>query len=336
MYGLPGNVDYPWSSSLQMKVMYNTSILSSNSGMAVRLIEGTGVRTFTNRFGASMSTSFILSSSAMNLLYINNPSPVDSVGLTLNLSSQVQLPGVGPSSLCSSFSLHNTTSGAVVEGGASSIDSRGQAYLSSIPGFPNVTIGASNVNSLAVLYSTCQAPITFTNGLRPPTQPSVSNGALHFSYSYTLSDGVTYLVQTNLSISTTSAFATAQDQLGNPYQILLNLTGSRHYTYLPTSASVISHVTFLNTTLRFYPYAVLSSAPGVYSINNAPYLDGEGLTFSISPASPANGLPPAAGAQQSTITVRVVTYNNSVTQLNEVAYNSLPLLSLQQQLYSLM
>ena len=339
MYGLPGNVDYPWSSTVQLQVVYNSTTLSSSSGMAVNVINGTGVRTFTNRFGVSMSTSLTLSPSAINLLYINSLYPVDSVGLTLILSSPVQLPGEGPSSRFCTFSLHNTTSGAVVEGGASSIDVQGEAYLSSIPGFLSVTIGASNVNSLAALYATCQAPITFTNGLRPPTQPSVSNGALHFSYSYTLSDGVTYLVQTNLSITTTSAFATTQDQLGNPYQIIQNITGTRHYTYLPTSASLISHVTFTapaNSTQRFYPYALLSSAPGVYSVNTAPYLDAEGLTFSISPASPANGLAPGAGVQQSSVSVHVVAYNNTVTQLNELAYNSLPLPSLQLQQYTLM
>ena len=339
MYGLPGNVDYPWSSAVQLQVVYNSTVLSSSSGKAVSIINGTGLRTFTNRFGVSMSTSLTLSSCAINSLYIDNPYPVDSVGLTLNLSSPVQLPGVGPSSLFSTFSLHNTTSGAVVEGDASSIDSQGEAYLSSIPGFLSVTIGASNVNSLAALYATCQAPITFTNGLRPPTQPSVSNGALHFTYSYTLSDGVSYVVQTNLSITTTSAFATTQDQLGNPYQTIQNITGTRHYTYLPTSASLISHVTFTapaNFTQRFYPYALLSSAPGVYSVNTAPYLDAEGLTFSISPASPANGLAPGAGVQQSSVSVHVVAYNNTVTQLNELAYNSPPLPSLQLQQYTLM
>ena len=114
------------------------------------------------------------------------------------------------------------------------VDRLGTAFVSSVPGFTNVPIGASNLNSLAANYDQCQAPITFTNGLRPPTQPSASNGALRIQYSYSISDGVNYTVQGNLTISTASAFATLKDQLGNPYQQVVNVTGIRTYTYLAT------------------------------------------------------------------------------------------------------
>jgi hypothetical protein len=82
--------------------------------------------------------------------------------------------------------------------------------------FSNVTLGAPNVNALAVQYATCQAPVSFTNGLRAPNQPSASNGFLRFNYSYTISGGVTYSMTANLTITTSSVFATAQDALGNP------------------------------------------------------------------------------------------------------------------------
>ena len=68
------------------------------------------------------------------------------------------------------------------------------------------------------------------------------------------------------------------------------------YTYLPTGASVTSTVTglFTNPTpgpvvadQRFFPYAYLASAPGIYTVNTAPYLDGAGLQFSVSPSVPS-------------------------------------------------
>ena len=71
------------------------------------------------------------------------------------------------------------------------IDSLGSAFLSSVPGFLNVTIGASNINSLAAKYSTCQAPITFTNGLRRAhTAQQRSTAPCASAYTYTgQSDG---------------------------------------------------------------------------------------------------------------------------------------------------
>ena len=91
-----------------------------------------------------------------------------------------------------------------------------------------------------------------------------------------MSDGLTYSVQTNLSITTTSAFANTQDGLGNPYQVVTNITGTRLYTFLPNSSSVTSHVSFQPLSFsggsqRFYPFALLASAPGVYTINTAPF-----------------------------------------------------------------
>ena len=90
------------------------------------------------------------------------------------------------------------------------------------------------MNALAANYTACQARITFTNGLRSPVQPSASNGGTHPRFSYFISDGTSYSISTNLTLTTTSAFATTTDQLGNPYQAVINITGSRTYTYVPT------------------------------------------------------------------------------------------------------
>ena len=345
LYALPGTVDYPWSSATSLSFTYNPAPVTLSAGQAVALLSGSGSRTFTNRFGSSFTSSLTLAAAGQpSMLYLNSEVPFDTTGLTWTLRSPIQLPGNGPSTLYSQLSVYNS-SGQVVEGGSSIVDGLGQSYLSSVPGFANVTIGASNINSLAVNYSACQAPITFTNGLRVPTQPSASNGAVHFSYAYHISDGNTYSVAANLSITVTSAFASTQDSLGNPYQTIVNITGSRLYTYIPTGASLTSAVTGVVSStvssapvpsLRFYPYTLLSSAAGVYSINTAPFVDGDGIAFSLSPSIPANGNAPGSGTQYSSTTLRIVANSLTTAVLTEAAYAATPNITLQSQTYTLL
>ena len=342
-YSLVGNVDYPWSVATSLTFFYNAANLTTTAGTAVALINGTGTRTYTNRFGVSFTTPFTIAAvgtaSSNNLLYLGNGFPVDGHGLTWNLSSPVQLPGAGPAVLTSLININNA-SGVVFESGSSRIDGLGQAVLSSVSGFVNTTIGASNLNSLAANYAACQAPITFTNGLRQPTQPSASNGALQFTYSYFISDGLTYAVQGNLTITTASAFANTHDALGNPFQTVVNVTGLRTYTYLPTGAVVMSNIHGLSTAVpahsdqRFYPYALLASAPGVYTINNAPFLDGDGLNFALSPSVPMNGLAPGSGTLYSATSVYILSTQNTAV-LTEAYSAQQPQPSLQQQSYVL-
>ena len=335
VYGTSGNVDYPWSSATAVSLLYNSTVVFTAAGTAVRIVSGSGIRTYTNRFGVSFSIPLTVSSSTTNLLYLGSPSPVDSHGLTWTLSSPVQLPGEGPSVLFSLINVYASSNG-VVESNRSRQDSEGVAFLSNVPGFTNLTIGASNINSLAANYGACQAPITFTNGLRTPTQPSSFNGGVHITYSYFVSDGETYSVATNLSLTAASAFATLKDQLGNPYQIVVNVTGSRTYIHLPTGAALTSQVSYASRspplTLRFYPYTLLSSSPGVYTPNTAPYLDGDGITFAIQPSAPINGNKPGIGPQYNATTIAFVTYMDGVI-LNEANYISAPSPSLQQQQY---
>ena len=310
------------------------------SGSAVLIINGTGIRTYTNRFGVRSTTAFTVAAvgtaASDNLLYLGSAFPVDGKGLGWNFgTSSVQFPGADPTVLTSFITLVNA-SGVVTEAGSSRVDGLGQAFLSNVPGFLNTTVGASNINSLQVNYGLCQAPITFTNGLRQPTQPSASNGALHFTYSYFISDGLTYSVSANLTITATSAFGTTTDSLGNPYQTIIGITGRRTYTFLSTQATVISQVSgpSPNTTNRFYPYALLSSAPGIYTTDTAPFIDANGLRFSISPSAPINGNAPGTGPQVNAENVRLLTYNNTITQLNEGTFNILPQANLQHQYYT--
>ena len=331
--------DYPWSVATQLHFSYELS----TAGSTIQLLSGSGQRTFTNRFGTSTTTSLTLAppntSGSDNLLYLHSTVPVDTSGLTWTMNSPVQLPGVGPLTEYSSLRCYNTSTG-VVESGESRVDPLGQAFLSAVPGFVNVSIGASNINALAPVYGNCAAPISFSNGLRPPTQPSSSNGALQFRYSYYISDGQFYSVSANLTITTSSPFATATDQLGNPHQVVVNITGTRLYTYFPTSSTWTSAVTGLmassTASQRFYPYSLLASAPGVYSSNSAPFLDANGIEFALSPPIPFNGIAPNEAPYSPFTSLYILTPNGGTPVLTEGLYQILPLATLQQQYYTLL
>ena len=341
LYGLPGNVDYPFSVATVVQFSYSPTVIRSSAGTGVTILAGSGTRTFTNRFGASVATSLTIApsgtNSSDNILYLGSSSPFDQNGLTWILSSPVQQPGHGPSALYTQLNVYNASSGVIVEDGASRFDAVGQAFLSTVPGFNNISIPASNVNSLAVNYATCQAPISFTNGLRAPTQPSAGNGGMKLSFSYYISDGATYAVTCNLTVTTSSAFATQKDQLGNPFQTVLNVTGTRTYASLGTGISLTSTVTGLTRSGRFYPYSLLAAAPGVYSVNSAPLLDYDGLAFNVAPSVPGNGATPGSGPQYTVVEVSM--YSSaplSAVLLTESHYTQLPNAMLQQQQYAIL
>ena len=334
LYSLPGNIDYPWSVAYTLHFLYNSTVVRTSAGSAVTLMSGAGSRTYTNRFGASFITMLTLASAPR--LYLNSAVPIDSDGLVFDLESPVQLPGNNTQQLVSVLNVFTMPGGVIVEGNSALVDGIGQAVLSNVPGVVNSTIGASNANSLAVQYGRCQAPITFTNGLRPPTQPSVLNGGTRLSYSYFISDGVTYSVQTNLTLTAASAFANSHDQLGNPYQVITNITGSRQYTYLPIPFTITSIVTGTTSAMgqRFYPYSLLSSTPGVYSMDKAPFLDANGLAFAVSPPVPPNGQ--LGGTLYSSVSVFLQSNNAASTAvLTESPTSSNPVFDLQRQSYGL-
>ena len=298
LYSLPGNIDYPFSIATSISLTYNPTTTTTAQGMAVNVLSGSGTRTFTDKFGDVQTTALTIAkagvNNANNLLYLGSSYPVDAQGLTWSLASPVQLPGAGPQSLSSLINVFNS-SGVVFEYGVARIDGLGSAWLSSVPGFVNVTIGPANLNALAPSYGTCQAPLTFTNGLRVPIEGNVGSSAVRFTYSYYISDGATYSVQGNLTFTATSQFPSTADLLGNNYQTIANITGTRTYTHFPSNQRLISQVTGLSSVIfpyadqRWYPYALLVSAPGVYTTDTAPFLDQDGVEFAISPPAPVTG-----------------------------------------------
>ena len=345
-YGLPGDIDYPWSSSISPTISYDpTAMTTTAQGPAVTIASGSGTRIYTNRFGDILATAVTVVAAKAgannNLLYTNASSVAfDTRGLLLTLASSTQLPGNGPNELATSLLIYNqSSSGIVQEGNSSRIDGAAEAVLSSIPGFSNITIGPSNFNALAVNLATCRAPITFTNGLRSPIEAVAANSRQTFYYQYSVSDGVTYRVQGNLTISATTQFATTFDQLGNPYLTIANVTGTRRYTYLPSGQSLVSVVSGISTAVnaladqRFYPFSLLVAAPNVYTMSTAPYLDHEGLEFSISPPAPLNGMPIGQGTQYPATTLYFSTPEPTAV-LTEGYYVNLPVAQYQQQLYS--
>ena len=325
-----------------MSFTYDPTPVYTATGVAVTVLSGSGTRIYTNRFGNTFTTPLTVVPGAAgqvtNLLYLSGSGPVDGSGITWNVSTPLQMPGNGPAQLVTSITIYNQ-SGVVVESGESRVDGLGSAFLSNVPGFQNITVGASNINALAAGYSTCTAPITFTNGLRAPTQPSVSNGAVRIAYTYFITDGATYSVSGNLTITTSSAFANLKDVLGNPYQQVVNVAGTRLYTYLPTGAIVRSTVSGLSLAVnpladqRFYPYSLLASAPGVYTVNTAPFFDFDGIEFAISPSAPANGASPTAGILYPAINLFFSTPEPTAV-LTESNTNTLPSADYQTQTYS--
>ena len=155
-------------------------------------------------------------------------------------------------------------------------------------------------------------------------------------------------MQTSLSVTATSAFGTLYDQLGNPYQQLVNVTGTRLYTYLPTNATLLSTVTglsgqFYSPRNRFYPYALLSAAPGIYTVNTAPFLDALGLVLDVSPNVPLVGAAPGSGATFSRVEVSMANFQTEsvlmeVNLLPDFVAETVPTPSLayQQQTFTLL
>ena len=350
-YSLPGNIDYPWSVATSLAFTYNPTLSYTASGTAYQLLSGSGTRTFTNRFGDATTTTVTLSTSA-NLLYVGGSGgPLDANGLQYVTSSPVQLPGYSSTLVNTLVTLFNATggttgqAGSLVEGASSRVDTKGQAFLSNVPGFVNLTIGASDFNALGPNYAQCTAPITFTNGLRPQIEPNANNNAINTTYSYVITDGVTYSVSTRLRLTASSQFATTKDQLGNAYQTIVAISGTRTYTYLLNGATLTSTVTGLTSATqkvvdqRFFPFSLLASSPGVYTVSAAPFLDYDGLGFTISPPAPNNGFPIGSASSGSIVSVFVNGFTSSTTTaaLTEyiTAYGTPPKAELQQQTYTL-
>ena len=354
MYSLPGTVDYPFSIAYNLQLTYDPASITSANQPSLSLSSVSGMRTYTNRFGVAISASVQVSGGASISGFAGS---LFAIAAKFYLGDVVQLPGVGAMTPASAVYLQIANGTFIMESGQAAfpenglypsvlVDPNSQAYLSSIPGFTNTTIASSNINALAVRYSSCVAPVTFINGLRTPVEPAASNSALLSRYGYTISDNTTYSVTTSLTLTMSSQFAVSQDSLGNPYQTVIGIVGTRNYTNLTSGVTTTQNVTGLAqsgnfnegfpipTNNTFHPYALLGAAPGVYSIHTAPFLDGEGIVYATSATSAVQVMlmaPRSRGdPQQSAVNEWV--YPNYF----DLSVAPTPLLSLQQQTYALL
>ena len=307
-YSLPGSPDYPWSSAVKLSVNYQPT---SNSSV-VLLTGGSGTRTFTNKFGAASTISVTVPSASStndNLVILGSSLPFTSSGIAIGLASPTALPGNGPLALLSKLryfaqtvTLSSPTAPTqrltyINEDASSRIDYLGSAFVSNLPGFLNVTIGPTNINNGAANTATCAAPIDFRNGVRPPVQPIPGQNIFPtIAYSYVVGDGATYTITTNLTLTADSASAHT-DSLGNQYQTIVAVTGTRTYMFPRNGQTLVSSVVGNSSqtaagaaSQRFYPFALLGSNPGVYTVNTAPFVDFAGIGFTLSPPVPTAGL----------------------------------------------
>ena len=309
LYSIPGTVDYPFS------VAYNITLGDKSSG----------IRTYTNRFGQVSTTPVIVTPTSSQVPSVTASSGVN---FTFSLGTPSALPGGNPSQPVSTINVSWDANGHLVESGSSLLDPFGQAFTSTT--FTR-TIGASNVNSLAVNYKDCTAPITFVNGLRSPTQPSTFNGGSLVSYSYFITDGVSYAVNTSLILTMNTAFATQSTPLGIPYQEVFDITGTRVYHNLSVGTTVTSSIPGSSfPQQRFYPYSLISSSPGVYSMNTAPFLDSVGLSFNLDPPAPLNGV------LYSSVSVFVGTQTGAALLTESLTTLAPPILEAQRQQYEIL
>ena len=338
-YGLPGDVEFPWSAATAVSFSYTPV-----DATRVLITNGTGSRVYTDSFGDSFITPLAVAQPNLqgndNYLFLGNTSPpVDSSGLLWLFSGPVQLPATGLNSLVTSVSVYEDNS-LVVEGAEGRIDPSGSAFLSNVPGFVNTTIGAQDINHLTALAASCQALITFTNGARSPAQPNSANSGQQFNFSYFVTDGETYTVEANLTLTASTSFAVNTNSLGVQYQTIVNAAGTRLYTYLATGATILSRVSGLNSTSKadqsFYPYSLYIAAPGVYSENTAPFLDGNGIEYNVSPPVPRPGAAPGSPTEFSSVNVfQYVSDSPSLFGLMEARSLNLPDFTQQQQIFVL-
>ena len=362
LYSLPGTVDYPFSIAYNLQLTYDRIPVTVGNATYTHIYSfSNGTRSYTNRFGVTTSTAVEVIALAGGGLYSGG---VPFLGATLSPVHPIQLPGVGPLQPASILFLSNVSNVLVEQAIASDpdggsvfscvVDPLARAYVSSVLGFTNTTITASNINSLAADYAGCRAPITFINGLLSPVEPSIANGALRFNYSYTISDGLTYSVTADLTITTLSPFGTAQDSLGNAYQTVTSVSGVRLFTNLTSGTTTAANVTGLSPMLNrfygpqsnntFYPYSLLGPSPGVYSVNTAPFWDSEGIIYTISPSATAFAVQlrvylafggTSYPVQAVLSDTPIATTSIGVTGYSAIPYPT-PLLSLQRQTYTLL
>ena len=263
-FSLPGNVEYPWTTATKLSVTYNNATANS-----VTLLTGSGTRTYTNKYGQSITTAITLNGpnvdKADNLFYLNGK-VVDTDGFSYNLATPTQFPGHGPLAPMTTARISTDSTGVIVEQNSFIIDNTSISITSSVPGFTAISpVGCPFVNPNCGHFDTsaCTSTIDSGNGgILPPTSTTlVRANRTSYGYSYFLGDGATYSVSASLTLAINQSLGFRTTQLGDYYLTVDAITGTRTYdfplgTVLTQSvASGVSQSAYANADQSLYPFA---------------------------------------------------------------------------------
>ena len=141
-FSQPGNVEYPWTTSISLTITYT----ASSTPNAVQLVNATGTRSYSNKYGGlpvfrtPITLAKVTPRQNNNLLYTNG-SVVDGLGIGYANAVPVAYPGAGPLRLYASAGIYSLGSGLIVDGNSNLIDNSSISITSSIPNFVPVTMG---------------------------------------------------------------------------------------------------------------------------------------------------------------------------------------------------
>ncbi len=289
------------------------------AGTAVQIVSGTGTRTFTNKFGQSRSTCRRCSAGQPAAGSSRQPAVPDQRAAVRRqrhharlLRRDVPLPGHGPSVPYSTLRYYAQTPSLLSHAAPTPparTSPRTRRLASTLPAPPSCRpcrlqeqhAGRRQRQHRRRVVHHVPAPITFANGARNPVNPSNNNGGKSISLQL-LRVGRRHVQHHRQPRPHRQLARRQRGRAGQPVPDHHRRVGHPHVrvpahrrhrrlhrvrqsptarTPTPTSASTRSRC--------------WAPAPASTRINTAPFVDYDGIEFSISPGAPAAGLAPGAG-----------------------------------------
>ena len=250
----------------------------------------TGQRNFTNRFGQSYVAPIQLTSSAPRAtttnLYLAKPY-FNNQGLAFVNNATNQFYG---GLFATEWYVSNNpyASETIVYQGAGNAlqnDYTQTIICSNAPGFVAAPYNpVDDVPTASMNLNDClSAPVVTVPA---PTLPAAGTTQA-FTLTYSVTDNVTYVVSVSATVYTDGTINF--DQLGNPFYNLIQMTGTRTYTYLPTAAVTTVAITSLMSQ------NIIASSNLAYITNNnrlytqAPFLDRYGIAYTLASGVAVDG-----------------------------------------------
>ena len=284
---------------------------------AYNLVGFVGTRTFYNKYGGTnysyLSLGAYNEDYADQAIYLTAPY-VDSDGVTFilnstsgnNLQVYTAVQGGLLANVINVFVNNGTrnplgvpTEGiAIIQGVPTNGSDQGTAlvydpsktiFCSTIPGFNSNAYSASAAPPLpsgSSSMSDCTPKLPAAT-----TAPSLSQGTAYtYSVSYSLSDGATFTVQTNLTLK--SDGNVYRDPLGNYYLLPVSATGTRSYYTLSSGTASLAQMVSIGGIAAVGSVKINSNSLGGNNLNSNrfyptsfPYVDARGISFYVRPAA---------------------------------------------------